>query len=162
MHVLSDLMEVLSEGYSAWQLWINYASFLILPFLIVGLHIAQHARGGWPSLAGALFYGSSFVYFAGTTQYALVQKIPNYEALLAELGLIYWTQGALMVLGGVLFGFAVQRAGVFPRWTGVLLVIGVLLNLLVGLLPVPDISQVLGSVLRNVALKGMGVALLRM
>jgi hypothetical protein len=44
----------------------------------------------------------------------------------------------------------------------VLLVIGVLLNLLVGLLPVPDISQVLGSVLRNVALIGMGVALLRM
>jgi hypothetical protein len=85
---------------------------LILPFLIVGLHIAQHYRGGWPSLAGALLYGSSFVYFAGTTQYALVQKIPNYEALLAELGLIYWTHGALMVLGGVLFGFAVLRWGV--------------------------------------------------
>lgn len=162
MHVFSDLLEVLGGGYSSWQLWINYASFVVLPFLIVGLHAAQYARGGWPSLAGALLYGSSFVFFAGTTQYALVQKIPDYEVLLAELGPTYWAHGALMVLGGVLFGLATARAGVFPRWTGVLLVIGVLLNLLVGLLPVPDIGQVLGSVLRNAALIGMGVALVRM
>jgi len=161
LHVLSDLMEVFSGGFSAWQLWINYVSFLVLPFLVVGLHVAQHARGGWPSLTGALLYGSSFVYFAGATQYALVRKIPDYEALLAELGPIYWIHGALMVLGGFLFGWAVLRARVFPRWTGALLVIGVLLNLLVGFLPVPDIAQVLGSVLRNAALIGMGVALLR-
>jgi hypothetical protein len=76
------------------------------------------------------------------------------------VGPIYWTHGAFMVLGGLLFGLVILRAGVFPRWTGVLLVIGVLLNLFVGLLPVPDIGQVLGSVLRNAALIGMGFALL--
>lgn len=161
MHVLSDLLEAPGGGFSAWQLWINYVSFMVLPFLMVGLHAAQSARGGWLSLVGALLYGSSFVYFAGTTMYALVRKIPDYEALLAELGLIYWIHGTLMVLGGLLFGLAILRAGIFPRWTGVLLVIGVLLNLLVGLLPVPDIGQVLGSVLRNAALIGMGAALLR-
>jgi hypothetical protein len=77
IHVLSNLMEVLGGRFSASQLWINYASFMVLPFVMVGLHVAQRALGGWPSLAGALLYGSSFVYFAGTTQYALVRKIPH-------------------------------------------------------------------------------------
>jgi hypothetical protein len=43
----------------------------------------------------------------------------------------------------------------------VLLVIGVLLNLLVGFLPVPGIGQVLGSMLRNAALIGIGITLPR-
>jgi hypothetical protein len=54
----------------------------------------------------------------------------------------------------------VIRARVLPPWTGAVLIAGVSVNLLVALSPMPPIVQTVGSAVRNVALIGMGVALL--
>ncbi len=37
--------------------------------------------------------------------------------------------GTLFALGGILLGIAVMRAGILPRWAGLLLLIGAVLNL---------------------------------
>ena len=63
-----------------------------------------------------------------------------------------------MVAGGILFGLAAIAAKVFPKWTGWLLILGVSLNLLFRLLAFPDLSQIIGSMVRNVAFVGMGIA----
>jgi hypothetical protein len=60
-----------------------------------------------------------------------------------------------------LFGVAVARAGILPRWTGILLIIGVILNVLLGLSTLPEASQIAGSTIRNIAFVGMGAAALR-
>ena len=161
LHILSDLLEVFSGGFSAEQLWINYVAFLPIPFMMVGLYAVQRPRSGWMSLTGALAYGTSFIFFAGTTLYALVAKTADYSTLLEELGSIYTFYGGLMVAGGILFGIAVIEAKVLPRWTGWLLILGVSLNLLFRLLAFPDLSQIVGSIMRNIAFIGMGIAIIR-
>ena len=93
--------------------------------------------------------------------YALVSKTANYSTLLDELGSIYTFHGGLMVAGGILFGMAVIKARVLPRWTGWLLMLGVSLNILFFLLAFPDLSHIVGSIVRNIAFVGMGVAILR-
>ena len=162
LHILSDALEVLSGGFSANQLWINYVAFLPIPFLMVGLYAVQLPRVGWMSLGGAIAYGTSFIFFSGTTLYALVAKTADYPTLVEELGSIYTFFGGLMVAGGILFGIAAIKAKVFPKWTGWLLILGVALNLLFSLLAFPDLSQIVGSMVRNVAFIGMGIAILRM
>jgi len=161
LHSLTDLLEVTNGGFSPGQLALNYAAFVTMPFVIVGLYAVQRPRVGWAGLAGALAYGAAFVYFAGTTTYALARGTPDYATLLRELGGLYTAHGALMVAGGLLFGAAVLRAGVLPRWTGAALMGGVAMNAAVAFLPVPPIVQTAGSALRNVALVGAGLALLR-
>jgi hypothetical protein len=160
LSILSDAVELLGGGFSPFQLSVTYVGFLAVPFVVLGLHASQQPRGGWLSLAGAVAYGTAFIFFAGTVVHALAQETRDYAALVGQLGLLYPVHGGLMVVGGVLFGLAVARAGVLPRWTGILLVAGALLNLLLALLPLPEASQVAGSVLRNVAFIGMGTALL--
>ena len=159
LHILSDLGEVFGGGYSASQLWVNYLAFLPIPFLMIGLYAFQRPHSGWMSLAGALSYGTSFIFFAGTTLYTLVVKTVDYTTLLEELGSIYTFHGVLMVVGGILFSIAVIRARVLPIWTGGWLILGVSLNLLFHLLAFPPLSQIIGSIVRNIALVGMGIAI---
>ena len=161
LHILSDLLEVSKGGFSPSQLWINYVAFLAIPFWIIGLYAIQLPRSGWMSLTGAIAYGASFIFFAGTTLYALVSQTVDYSTLLEELGSIYTFHGGLMIIGGLLFGAAIIRAQVLPRWTGWLLIFGVSLNLLFRLLAFPDLTQIIGSTIRNVAFIGMGIAILR-
>lgn len=161
LHILSDLLEVFSGGFSANQLWINYVAFLPIPFLMIGLYAFQRLRSGWMSLTGAIAYGTSFIFFSGTTLYALVAKTADYPTLVEELGSIYTFFGGLMVVGGILFGIAVIEAKVLPRWTGWLLIFGVSLNLLFSLLAFPDLSHIFASMVRNIAFIGMGIAILK-
>lgn len=161
LYILSDILEVFGGGFAPSQLWINYLAFLPIPFLMIGLYAFQRPRSNWMSLTGAVFYGTSFIFFAGTTLYALVSKTANYSTLLDELGSIYTFHGGLMVAGGILFGMAVIKARVLPRWTGWLLMLGVSLNILFFLLAFPDLSHIVGSIVRNIAFVGMGVAILR-
>jgi hypothetical protein len=160
LHSATDLMELVA-GFSAIQLGLNYLAFLVLPFLMIGLYAVQRPYVGALALAGALAYGASFIYFAGTATYALARGTPDYATLLDELGLLYTAHGALMVAGGVLFGVAVVRARVLPAWTGIALVAGVAVNLLLALGAAPPISQIAGTLVRNVAIMGMGASLLR-
>ena len=160
LHILSDFLEVSGGGFSADQLWINYVAFLPIPFLMIGLYALQRPYASWMSLTGAIAYGASFIFFAGTTLYALVSQTEDYSTMVEELGSIYTFHGGLMVVGGLLFGASVIRAKVLPRWTGIMLIVGVILNLLLRLLAFPDLTQIVGSTIRNIALIGMGITIL--
>ncbi len=161
LHLLSDVLEWSSGGFSRVQLLVNYAAFLPMPFLLLGLYAVQVPRVGWLGLLGALTYGLAFVYFTHSTLVALEEAIPDYETLWERLGWVYTVNGAMMIVGGVLFGVAALRARVLSRWGVVLFLLGIGLNLAVGLTPLPDIVQTAGSTFRNVGLMSVGVGLLR-
>jgi hypothetical protein len=99
------------------------------------------------------------VYFAHTTLFALASDTATYEALWAELGSLYTVHGALMAAGGLAFGWGTLRAGVFPVWTALLFLLGIILNVALALVPLPELLQTLGTALRNAGLIGMGWAL---
>jgi len=158
LHSLTDAMEWLQGGFSPLQLWLNYLAFLPMPAVMLGLYGAQRPAIGRLGLAGALLYGFAFVYFTHTTLLAMSLHTATYDQLWAQLGWVYTLHGAGMLAGGACFGWATVRAGVLPRWTAALFLGGLALNLVLGLLPVPDVFQILGTTLRNAGLVGMGWA----
>jgi hypothetical protein len=131
-----------------------------MPWLLLGLYAAHDSRPNGYGLAGALLYGAAFTYFAHTTLYALADHVPTYEILWARLGSVYTVHGVLMVIGGLMFAGSAWRAGWLPRGALALFAAGLLWNLLLALLPAPDILQTIGSAARNLGLMAMGYAIL--
>lgn len=161
LHLATDVVEWVQGGFSAWQLWLNYVAFLPMPAVILALYVVQRTRASAWAMAGAMFYGFAFIYFAHTTLYALATHAANYAQLWEALGWTYTLHGGLMVAGGLAFGLASVRARVFPPWTAWLFTAGIATNLVIALVPVPEVLQTVGSALRNVGLMGMGWALVR-
>lgn len=161
VHTLTDIAEWIAGGFSTPQLWANYFAFIMMPFLMIGLYAVQRSKIGVLGLIGSVLYGASFVYFAHTTLYALTEHVQDYETLWERLGNLYTMHGLLMILGGTAFGVATYRGSVFPRWTPVVFLAGVVLNLVLTLVAAPDLFQTLGSALRNLGLIGMGAYLVR-
>lgn len=157
-HSATDAMEWLNGGFTPPQLWLNYFAFLPLPAILLGLYAVQRPRITRLGLAGALLYGFAFVYFTHTTLAALAARVPDYDRLWDQLGRTYTVHGVVMLVGGGLFGWATVRARVLPAWSGWLFLTGLTINLLVGLLPLPDLLQTIGTTVRNAGLVAMGVA----
>ena len=160
LHSITDAMEWYQHGFSQAQLWLNYVAFLPMPWLLLGIYAVHEEELGVPALVGALLYGIAFTYFAHTTLYALASHTPTYEALWQQLGSTYTVHGAFMVVGGLLFTGAALRAGGLPRPAVWLFGAGLLVNLLLALVPAPDILQTVGTAVRNAGLVGMGYAIL--
>jgi hypothetical protein len=160
LHCVTDAMEWYQHGFSQAQLWLNYVAFLPMPWLLLGIYAIREEELGVSALVGALLYGIAFTYFAHTTLYALASDAPTYEALWRQLGPAYTAHGALMVVGGLLFGGAALRGGGLPRPAVWLFGTGLLVNLVLALVPGPDILQTVGTAVRNAGLVGMGYAIL--
>lgn len=161
LHCVTDALEWSRGGFSPAQLWLNYAAFLPMPWLLLGIYAVRSEHLGPAALAGALLYGAAFTYFAHTTLYALHAGAPDYAALWRQLGQAYTAHGAAMVAGGLLFAWAALRTDALPRLAVRLFGAGLLMNLCLALVPAPDILQTLGTAVRNAGLVGMGYAVLR-
>jgi hypothetical protein len=160
LHSLTDALEWYHGGFTTAQLWLNYAVFLPMPWLLLGVYAVHEPRPNVAGLVGALLYGAAFTYFAHTALYALTERATNYEELWVRLGATYTVHGAVMICGGLLFGWSVFRAGWLPRLAVVAFLAGVLANLIVWLLPAADILQTIGSAVRNLGLVLMGYFIL--
>jgi hypothetical protein len=160
LHSVTDAMEWYQHGFSQAQLWLNYVAFLPMPWLLLGIYAVCEEDLGVTALVGALLYGIAFTYFAHTTLYALASHAPTYEALWQQLGSTYTVHGAFMVVGGLLFTWAALRAGELPKPAVLLFGTGLLVNLVLALVPAPDILQTAGTFIRNAGLVGMGYAIL--
>src|SRR4029079_14789245 len=105
----------------------------------LGLYGVQSPRPGADGLAGARLYGAAFAYFTFTTLFALSGRVPDYEALWQRRGATYTWFGAAMVVGGLLFAWSAWRNGWLPRLAVLLFASGLAVNLILALLPAPDI-----------------------
>jgi hypothetical protein len=160
LYVVSDVMELAAGGLYTGQLIVTYLAEVAIPFFVLGLNSLQQPRGGWPSLVGALMYGVAFVGFSATVLYPLVTGTRDADAVFHDFGAIYGVNAALALGGGLLFGAAVLRARVFPEWTALALIAGLLLTTLLVVLGLPEGVQTVGTAVRGVAFAGMGAACL--
>jgi len=67
--------------------------------------------------------------------------------------------GALLLVAGLSFGYAVVRARVLPRWTGIALMAGVVLVSFSQ--DMSEGAQLVAAGIRDLGFAGMGAALLR-
>lgn len=117
--------------------WVPAHGLLWLAFTIsllgwVGLYLVQASKAGRLGVAGfvVIIFGTSLVSWIFSSDVTFVpviaaesprlfQKIfSNTHIAIGIASVLTW------VLGNILFGFSVIRAKIFPRWAGILLVIG--------------------------------------
>ena len=158
LYVVSDVIELLQGGFSTTQLALTYAAEAAIPLFVLGLYVAQQPRIGRLGLVAALAYAYTFVFFTTTVVYALIDKTRDWNALTSRFGAWVPVHSALMVIAGIAFGVAIMRARVLPRWTGAVLILGMLLMAVASVLP--DVAQTVAASVRDLAFAGMGAALL--
>jgi hypothetical protein len=159
LYFVSDLIELAQGGFSTPQLVLTYVAEAALPFLVLGLYAAQRPQIGRLGLVSALTYAYSFVFFTSTVVYALISHTKNWDALTAKFGPWITIHSVLMVLAGIMFGAAVIRARVMPRWTGITLIAGMGLMAVTASLPAAIRTGSAG--VRDLAFAAMGASLLR-
>jgi hypothetical protein len=159
LYLISDLIEVAQGGFSTFRLSLTYAGEAAIPLFVVGLYAVQRPRIGRLGLAGAVAYAYSYVFFTSTVVYALIAGTPNYKDMTKIFGAWMTVHGLIMLAGGLAFGLAVARAGVLPRWTGILLMAGVIL--VVAAAGLPNLARTVAAAVPDAAFIGMGLALLR-
>lgn len=159
MWILTEIMEIVNSGFTPVQLTLTLIAFVILPFGVLGFHAAQAARGGWMSLIGAVCLASSFIVWSGFTMLEMVLKAgietniasgSNVEKTLLGIGIL------LMLVGQTVLGIAVMRADLFPRWTGIILILGAALCLVSLFLQAPMIANNIIAIVICAALLRMG------
>jgi hypothetical protein len=136
---------------------------------IAGLYARQVEESGWLGLIGFLML---IVAEALITGFAVVeafifpvlateapQYIVDFFAFenLGAFGAVLLVTILLFVIGGLLFGIAVIRAGILPRWAAILFIIGSVSSLVVPALP-EAAGKIIGVVL-GLGLAWLGYAL---
>ncbi len=114
---------------------------------MAGLYARQAEKAGWLGLAGYVLFSLWLALILGFTFVevfilpALATVAPTFvdgwlgmftgSASAVDLGALplLWTlTGPIYILGGLLFGIATFRAGILPRWAGILLAVGTVLG----------------------------------
>jgi hypothetical protein len=158
LYFVSDVMELAHGGFSTPQLVLTYIAEAALPVFVLGLYLVQRPHIGSLGLLGAVGYAYAYVFFTGTVLLALANHSSDWDALVGDLGPWVAVHGLLMLVAGTAFGVAVIKADVLPRWTGVVLIAGVVFVAVSSVLP--DLAQTLSAGVRDLAFAGMGFSLL--
>jgi hypothetical protein len=158
LYFLSDVIEVLQGGFSVGQLWLTFVAEAAVPLFVGGLALLYGPRLGRVGQVCAWSYSYSYVVFTGTVVYALAHHTKDYTTLNEQLGAVMLLHGAVMVLAGLGFGFTVVRRRLLPTWTGLSLMLGVVLVAVAQGLP--DVAQLSAAAVRDLGFAGMGAALL--
>lgn len=155
-----------NQYVSALWLPVMLLSFVGSLLLLIGLPAIcarQAPRAGWLGLVGfvltfiGVFLFTSFSIVTLIVLPWLAQVAPKLAAGNGPPAIFVYflVAGLLFAVGGVLLGIAIMRAGVLPRWAGLLIIIGAVLNLV----DFP-LNGIISSIVMIVAfvLFGLGVA----
>lgn len=159
LYFLSDAIEMIQGGFSGPQLWLTFVAEAAVPIFVVGLAVVQRPHLGRLGECSALAYAYSYVFFTGTVVYALINSTKDYATLSNRLGPVMIVHGAVMLIAGLGFGYAVLSARLLPAWTARTLMVGVVLVAIAQGLP--EGVQLTAAFVRDLAFAGMAVALLR-
>lgn len=143
---------------------------------MAGLYAKQAVRTGWLGLVGYVLLSAWFVLIMGFSFVEafvlphVASAVPGFvQAWMGmfngpsgafDLGALptIWTLTApVYILGGLTFGIATFRAGIFPRWAGALLAVSTALAPVAALLP--NASQPKTAIPMGIALVWLGFAL---
>jgi hypothetical protein len=145
---------------------------------ITGMYLSQVRRTGVLGLLGYLVFAAGYLVMLGTELVglcvlpALARSAPGYVddvfavatggTAVGDIGLLQPLSaagGITFVVGGLLFGIALFRAGVLLRWAAALLAAGAAATVAIPLLP--QVNERLFAIPVGVALIGLGWSLWR-
>lgn len=149
---------------------VYWIAVLLLQFALIGLYAFQAEKAGKLGLVGFVlaFIGTSIVssiliYVSAVAPLIASEAQPIFERAMTMPGYLQFLFVAGFGLGYVLFGLATVRAAVYPRWSGLLLIIGVTLFIVAEATPLAEgVAHALitvGDTLFGLGLAAMGYAL---
>jgi hypothetical protein len=164
-----DLASITSPSWVPSHL-VYWVSAILMLFSLVGLYARQADKTGWLGLVGFLLalMGTAFVgtiFFISSTIPPLVAagSPAIFEQVMTPPAFAVPVLVVGFILGYILFGVATMRAGIFPRWSGLLLIIGVSLFMISEMPPfdraLSHLIVTIGDVLFGIGLAWMGYAL---
>ena len=176
LHILGAFLHPVGEDLAAvnspnWVLahLLYWASVILLLFGLMGLSARQAEKAGRLGLVGFVlaFIGTAivgvFLFNAATTMHLVAATAPDmFAQLTAPPAFALPLFGLTFGLGFILFGVATMRAGVLPRWAGLLLLIGIVLSMAEGSPVDRTLLHVIvttGHVVLGLSLVWMGYAL---
>jgi hypothetical protein len=156
---------VLNPAWAALSV-MAYLAAILTPFVMIGLFAHQRHQLGWVGVAGLLLSVAGMLLYLGF-QFdlafvwpVLAQEVPgllDFEGPMfraPSYSFVHFWMGPVTTVGVLVFGIATYRARVFPRWSAVLLIIGMILTQ--GMLLPPLILRLIGSIPAALALTAMG------
>jgi hypothetical protein len=162
------------QQYTTTMWLVTGLVFLIGTLLLVvglpGIAARQASRAGWVGFVGFIltwlgaFFEASLFVMAILVLPWLAQAAPKLAASNgpSSFFVAFLVASILLTLGGILLGIATMRARILPRWAGLLLIVGAILNIVE--IPLSGaISSIVGIasfVLFALALGWMGYALM--
>jgi hypothetical protein len=172
----ADALESVTTNFWAVIISLKFAMCFLFLLGITGIYARQVEETGWLGLAGFLLFSLSWFLQTGfvfTELFVLPVLAPTVpQFIVSALGVAngvpgemnigafvptYNIVGITYLLGGLLFGIAIFRARVMPRWSGGLLAVTALLTPLAVLLP--HAIQRLAAIPMGISLIWLGYAL---
>lgn len=171
-----DVLASVTTG--TWAVIISLKLLMCFLFLIglAGLYARQAEEAGWLGLIGFVLFSASWALQSGFVfaelfvlpplATAAPQFIDSYLGVVngspgeMDIGALvpaYTVVGILYLLGGLVFGIAMVRAGVLPRWPAILLAATAVLTPFAALLP--HAQQRFAAVPMGIALAWLGYSL---
>jgi hypothetical protein len=146
-------------------------AFVLSLFGLVGLHLRQADKAGVLGLVGFVLTFAASAVLVGVLIILEAYILPAIAASEAApklldsagplfgggLGQLILIVSSVMALGSILLGAAIIRAGVLPRWAGVLLIAGAPLAAFWP--PLPQIAGTIGIILFGLGYAWLGYAL---
>ena len=177
IHPEDEVAAVTTSGWAVAHL-VNMTMGILALVGVTGLYLRQVRETGVLGLIAYVLFGTAFlmisiVSFAEAVILPEITDVaPRYvgdvlatlvgENVVGDVGALSIANGVAGVtylLGGLLFGVALYRAGVVARWASLLLAIGAVVSLLAGVLP--DSMFRTATFPTAIALIGLGYSLWR-
>lgn len=147
MWIASEVAEMLSNGFSSVSLSINIFAFT---FLAIGWWGLDHIQttGNSMSWFGTIGLSAAFLIFTVIS----LQMFQTGNTQGAELSMLYMVGIAAMIVGGILFGSSILKLDYFPKWTGILMILLIVVSLSGIALELPGIVQNISNILLSCTL----------
>jgi hypothetical protein len=177
IHPEDEIAQVTTSGWAVAHM-VNMTMGILALIGLTGLYLRQVKESGVLGLIGFLVFGTGFLMIAivSFAETVILPQIadtdPRYvsdvlatlvgDPVRGDVGgltLANGVAGATYLLGGLVFGIVLYRAGVVARWAALLLAIGSGASLLAGVLP--DSMFRTATFPTAIALMGLGYSLWR-
>ncbi|QQS40904.1 MAG: hypothetical protein IPM63_16285 [Acidobacteriota bacterium] len=120
--LVSEVFEIVQRGYSPEVYYLTAAYHVLAGIGVWGIYKAQTAGKNLFNLAATAIASIAYLSFAIFPLQVMWSGLSMAEFVAANPA--YKLAGLVWFVGMILFSVSVTRTGYFPRWTGVIMVIG--------------------------------------
>lgn len=121
----SEVLEIIFQGYNSTVYYLTTSYHILAGIGIWGLHYLQFQPENRLSYISTLLISITYFALAYFPIQVMNSGISVSEFL--ELHPVYKIPGLISLVGFILFGLSILKAGYFPKWAGVIIILGTLI-----------------------------------